>query len=128
MWETCIYRNKFIVEWFLGELDSKINQTIWNNFYKALLNTVQNWKFIKVILKITVGFDKFDYGDMIAAIKRCERINSIAIQSYPFCEPDGNLYTKDFEFLNSYNKTGNKICTAKHCNFSINNNIIKRIN
>lgn len=37
MWETCIYRNKFIVEWRLGELDSKINSTIWNIFYKALL-------------------------------------------------------------------------------------------
>lgn len=68
----------------------------------------------------------------------CEMINNFtklsfrgydgAIQSCPFCEPDGNLYTKDFEFLNSYNKTGNKICTAKHCNLSINNNIIKRIN
>lgn len=60
MWETCIYRNKFIVEWRLGEPDSKINSTIWNNFYKALLNDVQNWKFIKVILKIPVGIDKFD--------------------------------------------------------------------
>lgn len=81
MWETCTYRNKFIVEWHLGEPISSTNLTIWNNFYKGLLNSVQNWKFIKVILKIPMEFDENDYGDVVAAIKRCERINAIVMQT-----------------------------------------------
>lgn len=67
----------------------------------------------------------------------CDAINNftkISIKGYdgsidtcPLSKPVGNIYIKDFEFLKAYG-LNDKVCTAEHCNFSINNNTIQRIN